>query len=168
MIDLVIKVENRQVGEAVNLLMDNYKEQFAVFLNNVLKGETGGAADVAIIKDAQGVINVYQTAPDKGLVLGQVVALGPVELIQYKELAPDTKYVLFDGQNLTLFLKQPDGVTDIKIGRFTNLNEVATQIDSESVTTTIHTIKASIKNAEIERKKVEKKAKKLRKLQPQG
>ena len=157
MIDLTIKVENKAVGNAVNLLFDNYKEQFAVFLNNVLKNETGNA-DAFITKDEQGVINVYQTAPDKGSVLGQVD--GVVSLTQYSTLPVDSKYVTFDGQNLILFLKQEEGVTDLKIGRFANLNDVINQIDSESVTTTIATVKSAIKNAEVERKKLEKKAKK--------
>lgn len=157
MLDLVIKVENRFVGDAVNLLFDNYKEQFAVFLNNVLKNETG-SADAFITKDEQGVINVYQTAPDKGNVLGQVD--GVVVLTQYSTLPVDAKYVVFDGQHLTLFLKQDEGVSDIKIGRFANINEVVTQIDAENVQITIDTVKSAINNAAVERKKLEKKARK--------
>lgn len=160
MIDLVIKVENKFVGDAVNLLFENYKEQFAVFLNNVLKNETG-SADAFISKDDSGIINVYQTAPDKGAVLGQVD--GTVVLIQYSTLPDDSKYVVFDGQNLVLFLKQPAGIPDIKIGRFANINDAVSQIDSESVTTTIATIKSAIKNADVERKKLEKQVKKAAK-----
>lgn len=161
MIDYVVKVENKFVGDAVGVLFDNYKEHFVTFLNNVLKNETG-SADAFITKSAEGQIEIYQTAPDKGKVLGQVD--GTVVLTDYSNLPTDGKYVLYDGQHLVLFLKQPEGQSDIKIGRFANLNDAVQQIDSESVQDTIATVKSAIKNAEVERKKVEKKAAKLKKL----
>jgi len=159
MLDYVIKVENKFVGDAIGLFFDNYKEHLATFLNNVLKGETG-SADAFIAKDDKGLITIYQTAPDKGNVLGQVD--GAVILTTYTALPVEAKYVVYDGQHLSLFLKQPEGVSDIKIGRFANLNDVVQQIDSESVKTTIDTVKSAIKNAEIERKKVEKQARKAK------
>lgn len=167
MIDYVVKVENKFVGDALAVFVDNYKEHIATFLNNVLKNETG-SADAFISKDENGVIQVYQTAPDKGIVLGQAEPNGPVDVWRYKDLSVDSKYVIYDGQHLALFLKQPDGVSDIKIGRFANFNDLFNQIDSESVTDTIQTVKSAIKNAEIERKKVEKKAAKARKLLTAG
>lgn len=161
MIDYVVKVENKFVGDAIGLFFDNYKEHLATFLNNVLKNETG-SADAFISKTENGVIQVYQTAPDKGKVLGQVD--GTVILTDYTALPVDAKYVVYDGQHLALYLKQPDGQSDIKIGRFANLNDVVQQIDSESVRDTIATVKSAINNAEIDRKKAEKKAAKLKKL----
>lgn len=161
MIEYKINVENKFVGDAITTFFDNYKEHLVTFLNNVLKNETG-SADAFIKKEENGTITVYQTAPDKGRVLGQVD--GAVILTDYTSLPVDAKYVLYDGQHLAMFLKQPEGVSDIKIGRFANLNDVVEQIDSESVRDTIATVKSAIKNAEIDRKKVEKKAAKARKL----
>ena len=156
-----MNVENKFVGDAVGLFFDNYKEHVVSFLNNVLKNETG-SADAFIEKGDNGVINIYQTAPDKGKVLGQVE--GSVILTDYTALPIDAKYVVYNGQHLALFLKQPEGVSDIQIGRFANLNDVVAQIDSESVQDAIAHVKSAIKNAEIERKKVEKKAAKLKKV----
>lgn len=167
MIDYLIKVENKFVGDAFALFVDNYKEHIATFLNNVLKNETG-SADAFISKDENGVIQMYQTAPDKGIVLGQPEANGPVDVWKYVDLPVDSKYIIYDGQHLALFLKQAEGVSDIKIGRFANFNDVFTQIDSDSVRDTIQTVKSAIKNAEVERKKVEKAAAKQRKLLTAG
>ncbi|HEY0751394.1 MAG TPA: hypothetical protein VGD26_09565 [Chitinophagaceae bacterium] len=161
MIDFTIKVENKFVGDAVVLFFDNYKESIATFLNNVLKGETG-SADAFISKTAEGQLEVYQFAPDKGKVLAQVD--GSVIFTDYKSLALDSKYVVYNGQHLALFLKRPDGESDIQVGRFANLNDVETQIDSESVRDAINHVLTGIKNAEVERKKIEKQARKLKKM----
>lgn len=157
MIDLQIKVENVAVRDAVVLFFDNYKESIATFLNNVLKNETG-SADAFVRKNTNGQLEIYQSAPDKGKVLGQID--GSVILTDYSNLPLDAKYVVFDGQGLVLFLKQPEGQSDIKIGRFANITDAVTEIDSESVETTIQTIKSAIRNAEVEREKVAKQAKK--------
>jgi hypothetical protein len=158
--DFIIKVENDNVGMAVGLLFDNYRDNFATFINNVVKGETG-SADAFVTKNADGIWEVYQTAPDKGFVLAKVGE--GVQVSEYKTLGVDAKYVTYDGDKLALFVKTEAGVPDIKVGKFLNLNEVIVQFDSESVNLAIDTIKAGIKNAAIDQKKIQKKIEKLKK-----
>jgi hypothetical protein len=175
--DLIIKVENEEVGKAVGLFFDNYKEPFAQFLNNVLKTETGSADAFVSIKKAESglieAIDVYQTAPDKGFVLAQVPSLKvattdaelatpqyEVQVSEYLSLPVEAKYVVFDGAKLALFIKREEGVPDYKIGNFANLNDVVTQIDSESVKNAIDTIKAAERNAEVDKEKFAKQARK--------
>jgi hypothetical protein len=158
--NLNILVENTHVKKAFDMLLDNYKDQFAIFLNNVLKNEVG-ASDVLIEKGEDGVFKVWQSAPDKGYVLAQVD--GKVQLHEYKTLSTDTKYVVFDGQKLALFLKEEDGTPDSKVGLFLNLNEVVNQIDSPSVQEAIQTVKSNKINDEVIAKQVEKRIRKATK-----
>ena len=161
MIEYKIRVENEAVGNALGIFFTNYTDQVAAFLTNVLKSETG-SADVSIVtKTDDDVIEVWQFAPDKGKVLGQVD--GAVVLTDYTSLPNDAKYITYNGQHLVLYLKQPEGESDISVGRFLTLNEAVNQIDSESVKDQIQTIKNAINNAEVERKAVMKKAAKLKK-----
>lgn len=142
--DYLVKVENEHVANAVGLFIDNYKDPIAKFVNNVVKNEAG-SADAFISKNKDGVWEVYQNAPDKGFVLGQT-ATG-VQLVEYKSLSSDDKYAVLDGDKLALFIKTDEGTADIKVGHFLNINEVVTQIDSESVKLAIDTIKSGIRNA---------------------
>ncbi len=153
---LQIAVENEHVKMATELFLDNYKDAVVQFINNVLKNEVG-ASDAFVEKTSDG-IKIYQTAPDKGFVLAKVGE--EVQVTRYTSLSTDDKYVVFDGTKLALFLKTEAGKPDIKVGMFLNLNEVIQQFDSESVKLAIDTIKSGIKNALIDQKKAEKKAKK--------
>lgn len=161
-----ILAENQEVKNALGLFFDNYKEAVVQFLNNVLRNELG-ASDAFIEKDEDGVYKVYHTAPDKGYVLAPVAAAADgktllIEAVAYTGLVNDAKYVVFDGQKLALFLKK-EGKPDVKVGHFQNINDVVTQINSESVNNAIETFKKAEENAGKEEAKVERKTK-LKKL----
>lgn len=127
--DYIIKVEDDKTKYAVELFFDNYKDSIKQFINNVLRNEVG-ACDAEILKK-EGIFEVYKTAPDKGWVLGE--APGGLTLKPYTDVDTGHKYVLFDGDKLALYLKEPEGASDLKIGNFLNLNNAVEEIESEDV-----------------------------------
>ena len=132
---ITLNVEDSHVKYAVELFFENYKDQVKVFLDNVLRGETG-SSDSEIIKGEDGTITIYRTSPDKGWVLAEVLAgeySAPLAPQKYTELPAGIKYVLFDGDKLALFLKEPEGEPDLKIGKFANLNLAFEDLSSEDV-----------------------------------
>ena len=131
---LTIYAEDKATKEGVELFLENYKDQVSQFLLNVLRNETG-EADPTILKDKEGVFTVYRTAPDKGWVLTDFGAPEDTPLVskQYNTVPTGERYVIFDGDKLALFVKQPEGKPDLKIGKFVDLNMAFAAINSEDV-----------------------------------
>ena len=127
---LLINAEDEHVKYALELFFTNYKDAIVQFVNNVLKNEVG-SSDAEVLKDEDGTITVYRTAPDKGWVLSDTP--DGLAVAKYIDLETGTKYVLFDGDKLALFLKEPAEEPDLKIGVFSNLNHAHQDINSEDV-----------------------------------
>lgn len=129
---LNISVENTTVKNAVELFIDNYKDSIVQFINNIIKGQSGQVSDAAILKDDKtGEFQIFQTAPDKGWVLGEVDST--LVMIKYTELPVGNKYVIYDGDRLSLFVKEPENAPDLKVGNFQNLNHAVNELNSKDV-----------------------------------
>lgn len=152
--NLTVKVENAEVGNAVALFLENYKEAVSQFVNNVIVG-----SDAFVEKTAEGEVSIYQFAPDKGNVIGKYEEGDEVQLVKYGSLPIDAKYILLVGDKLTLFLKQPQGKADIKVGQFVNLNDAIVNFDSEGVNLHVEHRKKALENEAKEKAKAEKKIK---------
>jgi hypothetical protein len=154
MIDFTIRVEDDATKYAMELFLDNAKDGIAQFVNNVLRNEHG-ACDASIQKGADGTYEVYKVAPDKGWVLSKNINYdgGPLELIEYSRVKAGDRYVLFDGDKLALYLKEPVGSPDLKIGMFPNLNIAVAQFDSKEVE---HALEQAIARRDNARKEDEK------------
>jgi hypothetical protein len=153
--DFTVRVENEHVANAFGLFLTNYgQDAITKFINNVVKNDAG-SADAFMLKNKEGVWEIFQYAPDKGWVLAQS-PIG-VQVATYKSLSTDDKYVVMDGDKLALFVKTPEGQSDLKIGHFLNINEAVTQIESESVNEAVKIIKAGVINAAVDQKKAVKK-----------
>jgi hypothetical protein len=153
MIDFTIRVEDDATKYAMELFLDNAKDGIAQFVNNVLRNEHG-ACDASIQKGADGTYEVYKVAPDKGWVLAEQGELG-LQLTKYAEIEAGSRYVLFDGDKLALYLKEPVGSPDLKIGMFPNLNIAVAQFDSKEVEHALEQAIARRDNAKREDEKLE-------------
>src|SRR5687767_5186572 len=130
MVDFTIRVEDDATKYAVELFLDNAKEGIAQFINNVLRNEHG-ACDATLIKGDDGTYEIYKVAPDKGWVLGEDD--NSLTMRKYATVDAGLKYVCFDGDKLALYLKEPEGSPDLKLGHFPNLNIAVAQLGSEEV-----------------------------------
>jgi hypothetical protein len=130
MIDLTFRVQDAKTKQVVTLFFDNYKDSVVQFINNVLKGE-GVPTDAFIQKGEDGIYSIYREAADKGWVMGEADSALTISL--YSKLEVGTKYVTTDGDKLALFVKEPDGDIDLKVGNFLNLNDAVDQLNSEEV-----------------------------------
>lgn len=153
--DYTIRVEDDATKYAVDLFLDNAKDGIAQFINNVLRNEHG-ACDATLLKGADGIYEVYKVAPDKGWVLSPGTDdEGRLVLVSYTTVKDGQKYVLFDGDKLSLYLKEPVGSPDLKVGVFPNLNIAVAQIDSEEVKHALEQAIARRDNAKKEDEKLE-------------
>lgn len=159
--DFTIRVEDDAVKYAVEIFFDNAKDGMATFINNFLRNEHG-ACDAAVLKGADGVYEIYKTAPDKGWVLGEQDG-SLLQLQKYTEVAEGDLYVCSEGEKLTLYIKEPAGQPDLKIGHFPTINIAAEQIGSKDVEHGIEQAIARRDNARKEDAKLER-AEKLHKL----
>lgn len=128
--DFTIRVENDKIKYALTLFLDNYKDSVKQFINNVLRNEEG-ACDSEILKKEGDIYEVYEVAPDKGWVLGEY--LGVLAMKPYNEVNLGGKYITSGPNGLDLFLKEPEGQPDLKVGRFISLNDAVKELNSESV-----------------------------------
>ena len=135
MIDVVLKAETQEVADTVKMFLTTYKEQVVGFTNQVLS--TQGQKVDAGLKVVDNTITVYQMNPDKGFVLGEVDALPPLELMDYQYLPEGQRYVTIEGDRVFLFIKEPQGTPDPKIGAFKTLNDAVIEFNSESVKTAL-------------------------------
>ena len=141
MLELKTKTETEKVKKAFVTFIDSQKENIAGFLTTMLKDE-GENADTQI-KVEENEITIYQLAPDKGFVLveNNVVGELPMKLTKYKTIQEDIKYVTQEKDLIVLYIKKPEGVADIRLGVFKNLNDAVLNINSESVLNTIKMMK---------------------------
>jgi hypothetical protein len=162
--DYTIKVYDDSVKYAFELFLENGKVGIAQFVNSVLQSGHG-LTDAAVIKNADGVYEIHKTAPDKGWVLSKNFNYdgGPLELIQYAQLDAGAKYVLFETDKLTLYVKEPEGHPDLKLGHFPSLSIAADQIEGDDVKNAVEQALARRDNERKEQEKLER-AEKLRKL----
>lgn len=157
MIEFKLLAENESVANALTLFFDNYREGIVQFLNNVLRNEKG-SSDAFINKSEDGTIQVWFSAPDKGLVIAYNEDETAASVTEYSTLANNAKYVLFDGQKLSLYIKK-EGKPDVKVGSFQNVNDVVTQIKSASVVEAIAALNKQEEEAEALEAKIARKEK---------
>jgi hypothetical protein len=134
MIDITIKAETQDVADAAKLFLTTYKEQVVGFTNQVLQAQ--GAQVDAGLKVIDDTIVIYQMNPDKGFVLGEVKATegeASIAVMKYPDLPDGQRYVTIEGDRIFLFLKEPQGTPDPKIGAFKTLNDAVTEFNSQSV-----------------------------------
>lgn len=133
----VIKFENETVRTAFENFVRNYKGNVEQYLNMVL-GNDGVPVD-AFISTTGETITVYQQAPDKGLVL----AMGASGLIlgAYLDVPNGELYGIVESGAIFLYLKEPKGSPDVKLGQFKTLTDAAKDWTSEAVTNRIKEVK---------------------------
>lgn len=136
MIDVIIKAETQDVADTVKTFITTYKEQVVGFTNQVLTAQ-GKPVDAGL-KVVDNTITVYAMNPDKGFVLGEVVqdmdnTVDPIRLMNYTQLGDGLRYVTIEGDRIYLFLKEPQGTPDPKLGAFKTLNDAVVEFNSQSV-----------------------------------
>jgi hypothetical protein len=57
--------------------------------------------------------------------------------MDYKELKDGLRYITIEGDRIYLFVKEPQGMPDPKIGAFKTLNDAVVEFNSESVKTAL-------------------------------
>lgn len=137
--DLIIKAETQEVANTLKLFITTYKEQVNDFTNRVLTSQ-GTPVDAGVVVEGDDLV-IYQMNPNKGFVLGEITQTlpmdAPVAVMDYSTLADGKRYVTIEGDRIFLFIKEPQGTPDPKIGAFKTLNDAVKEFNSESVKTAI-------------------------------
>lgn len=154
MIKFNIEAQTELVKEGFINFVSNYRETFAEQLNTMLT-HAGEQSDVAI-EFSNGQLQIFQFAPDKGYVLGEVEGDLPIQLVQYSSLSEGQKYVVPTGDRLILFLKKSKERPDVKLGAFKSINDVVKDFNSEGVKQAIAAWEQKEKAEEKDRKRAEK------------
>lgn len=132
MIEFTFKAENETIKNAFVNFITNYKANAADYMNQLVAND-GGPCD-AEIKLEDGVLTVYHIAPDKGFVLGETGNDEvPIQVMQYKDLKAEKRYILPERDKLILFFKEQDGVADVRLGAFKTLADAITSFNSDLV-----------------------------------
>lgn len=132
-VNFTVAAETPAMKDAFVQFIDNYKDTITGYLNSV-PSEPGMKIDASIeVKD--GVITVFQIAPNKGFILGETAEGSdlPVKLMDYKELPVGLKYLLPKEGKMALFLKTEEGKPDVQLGMFLSMNDSVKEFHSQSV-----------------------------------
>ncbi len=129
---ILINAETASTKEAFVNFLQNYKVQVAQYLNALI-GNDGSPVDSSLVFNADGTITVYQLAPDKGFVLGAVDGEIPLQVMKYASLTEGQKYVIQEHDRQVLFVKEPKGSPDFKVGVFKTLSDAVTELNSDAV-----------------------------------
>lgn len=169
MIEVPILAENEQVKTAVLSFIGMYREIFIEYLNQTLYHD-GQPVDAGISLNEDGSIDVYQLAPDKGLVVvwTKEDEKVPVQFAQYADVPEDTVYVVQERDSSSTFLKTPDGEPDLKLGVFKRFPDVVIAakdpIVKEQIAERIKAVKAEKAAKQKKIDKAERKATEFREL----
>ncbi len=161
MIDFTVRAEDSDTLKTLELFFDNYKDTVAQFSNNVLKSQEGIDQDCMVLKAPDGVYELYRTPPDKGFVIVPTNTENPatVAVTPYTTLPIGERYIVADGKAMTLFVKEAEGVRDLKVGHFINLNQMIADLNGTDVEQGIQTAKAHRDAAKKVEEDIERKAK---------
>jgi hypothetical protein len=131
-----VQAETNEAKTAFVQFVDNYKETITGYLNTVMKA-AGTPVDSGIeVKD--GMIRVFQLAPDKGWVIGETTTGDlPVAIMKYEDVTVGLKYLLPHEEKMALYLKTESGDADVRLGLFKTLNDSIKEFHSESVKTVL-------------------------------
>lgn len=154
--DLKIKIESPVIGDAFKSFVMNYRTNIADYMNQIVTND-GSPCDSDVVEE-NGELVIYHIAPDKGYVMGEVEGNDtPFQVMKYVDLADEKRYLLLEQGRLSLFLKQPTGRADIRLGAFKTLVDAVSAWDSDPV-------KGKIEEAQKWKKALEKDAKRALKL----
>lgn len=164
MIEFTFKAENETIKDAFVNFINNYKVNAADYMNQLVAND-GSPCD-SEIKIENGVLTVYHIAPDKGFVLGETgdEAL-PIQMMQYKNLESEKRYILPERDKLVLFYKNPEGEADLRLGAFKSLADVVLGFDSQPVKIELERV-AEMKKAK--KREDDRTKTRLERLQKQG
>src|SRR5690242_4389583 len=120
MIDVTIQADTTPVAEGLLVFLKTYRKSICDYLNLELK-DKGQLADCGSIVDGN-IIKFVQVATDKGFVLGETdyyEAGGTALTVQkWSDLGVGKKYVVYTKEGLCCYLKEEDGIPDLKIGEY--------------------------------------------------
>lgn len=130
--DFVIKVQTDEAQKALVTFFNNYKVNIGQFLNELIKAN--GTPVDAEVKVTEDTIEVFQLAPDKGFVLGEVDDSEiPVQVMAYKNLAVNKRYLVQENDRIILYWKRGEGTPDVRLGQFKTISDSISAFNSEGV-----------------------------------
>lgn len=136
LINFNLKAENEGVGNVFMHFVATYGSTINDFINKSYE-DAGQTAD-ASVSVVNGEIVVYQQAPDKGYVLGEVDNDEvPVQVVKYNTVAEGQRYITQQKDRLLLYIKTSEGKPDAVLGAFKTINDTIAGFNSAGVKTTM-------------------------------
>lgn len=124
MIQVPILAQNDQAKQAIIDFFANYREIIVQHLNTFM-GHDGSPVDAGIQVTEDGSVEIYQLAPDKGIVIGVVEGEEiPIQFVKYHDVATDSTYAVQEGDRIVVYVKKQENTPDMKIGAFKRLGDV--------------------------------------------